>query len=104
MKILKIEDYGIHPVYNTNVEDNHNYISKGNFINHNCVVDESYQGEVHVHLTKVSGAEVELNPGDKIVQFILVPVNYSMPEEVSIDELYEEESARGAGGFGSTGV
>jgi dUTPase len=39
-----------------------------------------------------------------LVQFILVPVNYTNPEEVSMEELYSEVSERGEGGFGSTGL
>ena len=39
----------------------------------------------------------------KIAQFILVPVSYEDVEVVdSRDELFPEESDRGAGGFGST--
>ena len=69
-----------------------------------CVVDEDYQGEIHINLTNVGSEPVEINPGEKIIQFILLPVFYDIIEEVSLENLYEQESIRGAGGFGSTGT
>ena len=67
------------------------------------VVDETYQGEVHINLNKVTSGKCEINPGDKIVQFILLPINYAKIEEVQENELYTEISNRGSGGFGSSG-
>ena len=83
-----------------------------------CVVDEDYQGEVHINMINTNQPTeqtdgtvyatypgyVTITPGDKLVQFILVPVNYANPEEVSLEELYSEVSERGEGGFGSTGL
>lgn len=69
-----------------------------------CVVDEGYQGEIHLHLTNTTNHFVKLEKGQKIVQFILLPVNYEEVEEVSEEELFDSESERGEGGFGSTGV
>jgi len=69
-----------------------------------CVVDEDYQGEIHINLTNVGQSSVEINSGEKIIQFVLLPVFYDTIEEVELEELYEEETARGEGGFGSTGV
>lgn len=68
------------------------------------VVDEGYQGEIHLHLFNTTDSSVQIEPGQKIIQFILVPVNYEIPEEVSEDELFDSKSDRGEGGFGSTGV
>lgn len=69
-----------------------------------CVVDEDYQGEIHIHLINTSKTMgVTIGPGMKITQFILIPVDYAMPEEVDLDDLYVEATARGEGGFGSTG-
>jgi len=67
-----------------------------------CVVDEDYQGEIHIHLINSGDESVDIKPGDKIVQFILVPVNYDIIQVVSNQELFEEISERGEGGFGST--
>ena len=69
-----------------------------------CVVDCGYQGEVHVHLTNVGGPACHIKPGDKIVQFLLLPLGSPVIEEVPNDELFAEVSLRGEGGFGSTGV
>ncbi|MBN85958.1 MAG: deoxyuridine 5'-triphosphate nucleotidohydrolase [Dehalococcoidia bacterium] len=68
-----------------------------------CVVDEDYQGEIHINLTNVGEKTVEISPGEKIIQFVLLPVFYDTIEEVGLEDLYEEETVRGAGGFGSTG-
>ena len=70
-----------------------------------CVVDEDYTGEVHLHLINTGNGLVTINPGDKILQFILLPVNYTNALEVSHDE-YENlgQTERGSGGFGSTGA
>jgi dUTP pyrophosphatase len=69
-----------------------------------CVVDEDYQGEVHLHLINVGHERVNVSPGDKLAQFLLMPVNYAEPCEVPLENLYDEETERGAGAFGSTGV
>ena len=68
-----------------------------------CVVDNGYQGEVHINLTNVGEYEQVINPGDKIVQFVLLPLGPHHVNLVPENELYPAESARGAGGFGSTG-
>lgn len=73
-----------------------------------CVVDEDYQGEIHIHVTNVSDTKTTIKPGQKLVQMILVPVSYEDVEEVAENELFTEadvlESERGEGGFGSTGL
>jgi len=85
-----------------------------------CVVDEDYQGEVHLSIINTNNSSesfssgsayaidsgyVEINPGEKLMQFILVPVNYANPKEVTeIEELHPTKTKRGSGGFGSTGV
>ena len=69
-----------------------------------CVVDEDYQGEIHLHLTNVSREKLRLQAGEKIVQFVLLPVNYAQVEVVDEGSLFDEETERGSGGFGSTGV
>lgn len=69
-----------------------------------CVIDEDYQGEVHLHVTNIGSDLQEIEPGDKLVQMLLIPVLYDDVEVVDfIEELYPESSDRGAGGFGSTG-
>lgn len=69
----------------------------------NCVgvIDSDYTGEVMVKLTcdEIDGGFV-VATGDRIAQAMVIPVEQVYFEEV--DEL--KTTARGAGGFGSTGV
>ena len=69
------------------------------------VVDESYQGEVHIHVINAGSETVSIKPGQKLIQFILIPVLTEDLDEIQgLDQLYSNhESHRGAGGFGSTG-
>lgn len=67
------------------------------------IVDEDYQGEIHIHLVNVGNAPVFIKPGMKIAQFILVPVSYESLEEVPEVELFDRVSERGEGALGSTG-
>lgn len=78
--------------------------SKLGLIVGSCVVDESYMGEVHLSLVNPSSSEVRLHWGQKIVQFIEIPVKYNkVVEYSSIDKLYKGfDSERKDGGFGST--
>lgn len=73
-----------------------------------CVVDEDYQGEIHIHVTNVSDTKTTIMAGQKLVQMVLVPVSYMNVEEVAENELFTGpdvlESGRGEGGFGSTGL
>ena len=63
------------------------------------LVDEGYTGEIKVRLYNDSNEDYLIEPGDKIVQMVLIPVSY---EEVEIvDEI--SGGARGDYGFGSTG-
>lgn len=69
-----------------------------------CVVDSDYQGEIHLHLVNTSSKSVTIEPGDKLTQFLLIPVNHCGVEMVNEGDLFSEETSRGSGGFGSTGV
>lgn len=103
-RIKKIEDIGIQQIYSTNTK-NGNYISASGMINKNCLIDTEYSGEVHINLHNVSNKEQKVCAGDKIVQFMLMPIRYDIPEEVSNEE-YESITSvfeRGEKGFGSSG-
>jgi dUTP pyrophosphatase len=64
------------------------------------LIDSGYRGEVKVLLLNTDRADTfEVSPGDRIAQLLLSPVTEARPVEVSELEL----SARGAGGFGSSG-
>jgi len=95
-----------------NIPENHVFIAynksgvatKKNLTVGACVVDEDYQGEIHIHLTNVGTAPVTLSPGDKIIQFLLMPIIYTSVDMVDNEEaLWEGQvTERGTGGFGST--
>ena len=70
----------------------HNIISFG-------VVDESYRGQIRVHMFNMGEDDYTVLPGDKISQMLVIPVMYE-PVEI-VNELGEGE--RGNDGFGSTG-
>jgi dUTP pyrophosphatase len=62
-------------------------------------IDEDYRGEVQVILMNASEEHVLITRGMRIAQAVLAPVVKAAWERVeSLDE-----TARGAGGFGSTG-
>lgn len=69
-----------------------------------CVVDSDYQGEIHLHLVNTSDKTVTIEPGEKLTQFLLVPVDHCQVEVVELDNLFNEKTDRGSGGFGSTGI
>lgn len=69
-----------------------------------CVVDSDYMGEIHLHVRNVTNEIIKIEPGQKLVQFILIPVSTCDVEVVSNDELFTEVTERGSGGFGSTGT
>lgn len=69
----------------------------------NCVgvIDSDYRSEVKVSLTRDGAREniLKVDIGDRIAQAMVLPV-----ERVGFDVVEElSETARGAGGFGSTG-
>jgi dUTP pyrophosphatase len=64
------------------------------------VVDSDYRGEVGVVLFNHGAEDFAVKVGDRIAQLVVEKFNTCGAEEV--DSL--EETARGAGGFGSTGV
>ena len=67
----------------------------------NCVgvIDSDYRGEVIVGLRNHGAAPFVLASGDRVAQLVLMPV--LTPPVQECDQL--DETARGAGGFGSTG-
>ena len=69
-----------------------------------CVVDEDYQGEIHINLTNVGNETVQIESGEKIIQFVLVPVSYNEVQVVGEGDLFDSNTQRGTGGFGSTGT
>lgn len=71
----------------------HGIVSEG-------VIDVGYTGSIGVKLYNHSNDDYKVNAGDKISQLVILPIITPDIEEVT--EL--EETERGNGGFGSTGV
>lgn len=67
-----------------------------------CVVDEDYQGEIYIHLINVGRCAETIIAGMKVVQLVLTPVSYEGVEVVDEEELFNQATERGKGGFGST--
>lgn len=63
-------------------------------------IDSDYRGEVKVILANLGDAPFPIRRGDRIAQLVPAPVLHATLEEVA----GLDETARGAGGFGSTGV
>lgn len=63
-------------------------------------IDADYRGEIKILLVNLSNEEFKINRADRIAQMIIAPVT-----QAKFDVVTEiNDSARGAGGFGSTGV
>jgi len=69
-------------------------------INSPGTIDADYRGEVRVALINLGTAAFTINRGDRIAQLVLAPVVQAQLELVS--EL--DETTRGNGGFGHTGL
>ena len=63
-------------------------------------IDEDYRGEIKVILINLGEKKFKIEKGLRIAQMVLCPVIKAELEEV--DEL--DETKRGSGGFGSTGI
>lgn len=63
-------------------------------------IDSDYRGEVKVILANLGDEDFVINTGDRIAQIVVAPVTQGIMIEV--DAL--EDTERGTGGFGSTGV
>ena len=63
-------------------------------------IDSDYRGEVKVILANLGEDDFPISKGDRIAQIVVAPVTHASMTEV--EDL--DDTARGAGGFGSTGV
>jgi len=63
-------------------------------------VDADYRGEIGVILVNLSNDDFVIENGERIAQ--LVVAKHERAEWIEVDQL--NETSRGAGGFGSTGV
>lgn len=62
-------------------------------------IDSDYRGEVKVILANLGGYPFTITRGERIAQLVAAPVQRAVFAEVET----LDETARGAGGFGSTG-
>lgn len=63
-------------------------------------IDADYRGEIGVLLVNLSQEEFVINDGERIAQMVIT--KHEQGEFVEVDEL--DETERGAGGYGHTGV
>jgi dUTP pyrophosphatase len=63
-------------------------------------IDSDYRGELKIILINLGAEAFEIRRGDRVAQLVVAPVQIGRMVEVA--EL--DETTRGAGGFGSTGV
>jgi dUTP pyrophosphatase len=64
------------------------------------LIDSGYRGEVRVLLLNTDPAEgFRIEPGDRIAQLVVAPIVLAEPVEAEL----LSDSARGGGGFGSSG-
>ena len=64
------------------------------------LIDSGYRGEVSVILINHGKDPIKFRRGDRVAQLVVLPVPDI--EWVEVDEL--DETPRGDGGFGSTGM
>ena len=64
------------------------------------LIDSDYQGEIFVSCWNRGNTAFTIQPGDRIAQMIIVPVK--QPRFEFVDSF--DETIRGLGGFGHTGV
>jgi len=63
-------------------------------------IDADYRGEIGVILVNLSNETFTINDGERIAQLVIAAYQQAIWEEVKI----LEETKRGKGGFGSTGL
>lgn len=63
-------------------------------------IDSDYRGELKCIMINLGAEPFEIRRGDRIAQLVVAPVQIG--EMVEVEAL--DETVRGAGGFGSTGV
>jgi len=67
------------------------------------VIDQNFMGEVNICLFNTSDEKVVVKAGERIIQFILIPVLYAPVKIVkTLDDLFPKPTERKEAGFGST--
>lgn len=63
-------------------------------------IDADYRGEIGVILVNLSNEDFTVNDGDRIAQMVIAAYAHTKWDEVNV----LDETERGKGGFGSTGI
>ncbi|MEN9945680.1 MAG: hypothetical protein RLZZ293_66 [Pseudomonadota bacterium] len=66
------------------------------------LIDSDYQGQLFISIWNRSNNVFILNPFERIAQLVIVPVVQA--EFSLVTEFNQQDSERGSGGFGSTGL
>lgn len=66
------------------------------------IIDSDYQGPLKISLHNRSQEVIAINSGDRVAQLVIMPVASGYALRCVTE--FEDETARGEGGFGSTGV
>ena len=71
-----------------------------------CLVDHDYQAEIHLNLINTGSDPVQIKTGEKLVQFMHLPVLHTAFQEVCAEDFdkLKPDSKRKSGGFGSSGT
>jgi dUTP pyrophosphatase len=66
------------------------------------IIDEDYHGELKISVwNRNSENYITVEPGEKIAQLVFVPI---IKADLKVVDKFTEKTARGEGGFGSTGA
>lgn len=71
------------------------------------IIDSPYTGEIHHVVFNTTNKVIEINLGEKLVQYIHIPIYLTKPEEINMSEFNELKtekelkSGRGSDGMGS---
>lgn len=70
-----------------------------------CLIDRNYTGEIHLSVINTDSEPVQIKTGEKLVQFMHIPVIHSVFQEILSEDFdkLKPNSDRGSGGFGSSG-
>jgi dUTP pyrophosphatase len=67
-------------------------------------IDSDYRGNLDVILVNLGADVFTVKDGDRIAQLVIAPVSRAVLNVASVEESELSVTARGGGGFGSTGV
>ena len=72
--------------------------SRSNYMLAAGVVDAGYQGEIMVKILNPTDFPILIHAGDAIAQMLILPIETPQVQEMPLDQIHTERSARGATG------